>query len=79
MEPQHLESQHTLYGQLEAAHITVRIPIEDGKIAIGYQVEVRDPSGSMIHSEAWSRGSFTTDLHCLFTLALTIQRILARA
>lgn len=76
MNPEIRESQPTLMGQLQAAHITASIPVEEGRIAIGWLLEVRDPGGSLIHQEAWSRGGFRSDLHCLFTLALSIQRIL---
>lgn len=79
MDVDHLASQQTLEGKLDAAHITLSIPIEDGEIPIGFHIEVRDPDGVLIHSEAWSRGSFTSDLHCLFTAALSIRRILAQA
>lgn len=79
MSHQYTESQRTLLDSLDVGHITVSIPVENGEIAIGFSVEVVDPAGQMIHLESWSRGSFTSDLHCLFTLALTIRSILEAA
>lgn len=76
MKPFELQQQQTFWGEIPAAHVTCHIPVEDGRLPIGFSIEVRDPAGELIHLESWSRGSFHSDLHCLFTMALTIHRAL---
>lgn len=79
MQPLELLTQPALDGALNAAHITVSLPVENGTLPIGFSFEVRDPAGELIHLEAWSRGSFTSDLHALFTMAIAIRRVLQAA